>query len=74
MEKGCSAMSSAIIMEAKNRILDRMEKESMSCHVCVYSGVKTCNAEEAELKCLICGRCEAEKAKEVADGRETDKG
>lgn len=32
----------------------------MSCHICVRTGEKTCDLEEAELKCMICGRCEKE--------------
>lgn len=33
----------------------------MSCHICVRTGEKTCDPEEANVKCMICGRCEAEK-------------
>lgn len=43
----------------------------MACHKCVYTGEKTCNAQEAKIKCLICGRCEAERIKEEQNGGET---
>jgi hypothetical protein len=32
-----------------------------TCHICVISGVRTCDPEEAELKCEVCGFCAAEK-------------
>lgn len=32
-----------------------------ACFVCKHSGQHVCNAEEAEIKCMVCGRCEAEK-------------
>lgn len=38
----------------------------MSCHICKISGIRTCNAEEAEIKCEICGYCEREAVKEAA--------
>lgn len=35
----------------------------MACHICKRDGTRTCNQEEAEIKCMLCGRCEAERAK-----------
>ena len=32
----------------------------MACFICKYTGEKTCDEDEAALKCFICGRCEAE--------------
>ena len=37
----------------------------MSCHICVRTGERTCDLEEAELKCVICGWC----GREALDGR-----
>jgi hypothetical protein len=38
----------------------------MSCHICSRTGIRTCDAEEAEMKCHICGFCEREAVKEAA--------
>jgi len=38
----------------------------MSCFICKYDGTRICNAEEAEIKCFLCGRCEAEAALQEA--------
>ena len=32
----------------------------MACHRCIRTGVGTCDPSEAEIKCMICGFCEAE--------------
>lgn len=32
----------------------------MSCHICKHNGERTCDPEEAALKCFLCGRCERE--------------
>jgi len=32
----------------------------MSCFVCRHTGQKVCDEEEAEIMCLLCGRCERE--------------
>lgn len=33
----------------------------MSCHTCKVTGIRTCDPEEAEIKCMICGfrECQA---------------
>lgn len=36
----------------------------MSCHICVRTGERTCDPQEAEIKCLICGFCERQALKE----------
>lgn len=30
----------------------------MSCKICVHDGSRECDAESAEIKCMICGRCQ----------------
>jgi len=35
----------------------------MSCHICKRTGIRTCNVEEAEFMCDICGFCAAEAAR-----------
>jgi hypothetical protein len=42
----------------------------MSCHVCKRTGVRTCNSDEAEIKCTICGFCEREALREVIKSNE----
>lgn len=37
---------------------------SPACHICRHSGVRTCDPQEAELRCTICGRCEREAVAE----------
>lgn len=32
-----------------------------SCHICKRTGVRECDPEAAEIKCMLCGFCEAEK-------------
>jgi hypothetical protein len=32
-----------------------------TCHICVKTGIRECDPEAAEIKCVICGFCEAEK-------------
>lgn len=39
----------------------------MSCHICKRTGEKTCNLQEAEIKCMVCGRCELERVMEQED-------
>jgi hypothetical protein len=34
-----------------------------ACHVCKRTGERTCDAEEAEVKCMVCGWCEREAVK-----------
>ena len=36
----------------------------MSCHICVKTGARTCDPQEAEMKCMICGHCEREAIKD----------
>lgn len=36
----------------------------MACFVCKHTGERICDAEEAEIRCMICGRCEREKEEE----------
>jgi ribosomal protein L37E len=36
---------------------------SVTCHVCKRTGIRTCDYDEAEIKCMICGFCEAEKTR-----------
>lgn len=36
-----------------------------SCHICKRTGVRTCDPEEAEIKCQICGFCEREAVKDA---------
>lgn len=44
----------------------------MACHICVKTGIRTCDPEEAEIKCMLCGYCEREALKEAfRDERET---
>jgi len=31
------------------------------CHVCKHTGERICDPTEAEIRCMICGRCEAER-------------
>ena len=38
-----------------------------ACFVCKRTGEKICDGEEAEIRCTVCGRCEAERLKEVDD-------
>ena len=33
----------------------------MTCHICRRTGIRTCNEEEAEIKCLLCGFCDKEE-------------
>lgn len=33
----------------------------MSCFRCKYDGTRICDPVEAELRCTVCGRCEAER-------------
>ena len=33
----------------------------MSCHICKITGIRTCDPQEAELKCEICGFCKIEE-------------
>ena len=32
-----------------------------ACHICKRTGIRTCDATEAEFMCSICGFCRAEK-------------
>jgi len=38
------------------------QEVSMACFRCKYDGTVICDPEEAEIRCLVCGRCAAEKA------------
>lgn len=38
----------------------------MSCYICKTTGIRTCDKEEAEIKCAVCGFCEAEKKRKEA--------
>jgi len=33
----------------------------MSCFICKHDGTRICDPVEAETRCLLCGRCEAER-------------
>lgn len=39
----------------------------MSCHTCKRTGIRECNPAEAEVKCMVCGFCEREYVKKVAN-------
>jgi len=30
----------------------------MGCHICIRTGERTCDPEDSELKCMVCGWCE----------------
>lgn len=34
---------------------------AVTCHICKRTGIRTCDEEEAEIRCMICGFCDAEK-------------
>lgn len=36
----------------------------MACFKCKRTGEKICDAEEAEIRCMVCGYCEREAIKE----------
>lgn len=42
------------------------------CHICQRTGVRTCDEEEAEIKCMICGFCEAEADRKRREAGEDD--
>jgi len=31
------------------------------CHICKVTGVRTCDAQEAEIKCEVCGYCKRQE-------------
>jgi hypothetical protein len=35
-----------------------------TCHVCCRTGIRECDPEAAEIKCVICGFCEGQKLRE----------
>ena len=35
----------------------------MACHRCVVTGIRTCDPEEAEIKCELCGWCKTHEVK-----------
>lgn len=37
----------------------------MSCFICRRTGIRTCDAEEAEIRCMVCGFCERHPLPEV---------
>lgn len=37
----------------------------MSCHVCFVTGIRECNPQEAEIKCMVCGYCERQAVKDA---------
>lgn len=39
------------------------------CHVCRYTGERICDPQEAQIRCLICGRCEAEEPNKKGDNK-----
>jgi hypothetical protein len=39
----------------------REDRMACACHVCRRTGIRTCDPEEAAIKCHICGFCDAEK-------------
>ena len=38
--------------------------DDVACHICKTTGIRTCDKDEAEIKCMICGYCDAEKERE----------
>jgi hypothetical protein len=36
----------------------------MSCHICKRTGIRECDPQEAEVKCMVCGFCEKEALRE----------
>jgi hypothetical protein len=37
----------------------------MTCHICKQTGQRTCDPQEAEIKCMICGKCAAKEKDET---------
>lgn len=33
----------------------------MSCHICKQDGTRECDPAAAEIRCMVCGKCEAER-------------
>ncbi len=33
----------------------------IACHICKFTGEHTCDLSEAEIKCVICGKCEGKR-------------
>lgn len=42
----------------------------MSCFKCKRTGEKICNAEEAEIRCMVCGFCESQENANGAEKKE----
>jgi hypothetical protein len=42
----------------KRKEADRM---ACACHVCKRTGIRECDPEAAEIKCMLCGFCETER-------------
>jgi hypothetical protein len=37
----------------------------MSCHICERTGIRECDPQAAEIKCMVCGWCLAHAAVEA---------
>jgi len=37
----------------------------MSCHICKRTGIRECDPQAAEIKCVICGFCEQEALRDA---------
>lgn len=41
---------------------DKQLKEiQMACHICKVTKIRTCDPEEADIKCSVCGYCAAQE-------------